>query len=258
LGRLSKLARLSENNCRLNIRNLIAKLALEEIKAEISAAGIGKTYRVYNYSTILQRRKAAGMEWVIRTKGVVFVDPNRGMEVISVPHIDPVSLIVTIPAVVTEPRSEAVRDSPTEPTGGAPTETAALISKDIRKFFQQTSSSELCSLVAQTLRQHVNLDDDAVRQVVERCRQVDQAATAQEIIYFARMKIAQHRNMRSVRNAIGLLIDAVPKCFEGTMIAEYRAHVRQRTEEGREVAKSILDDPNASEEDRTLARSMLS
>jgi hypothetical protein len=70
LGRLSKVARLSENNCRLNIRTVVKKLALEEIAAENSRAGIGKTYRVYSYGPVLARRRAAGMEWVIRTKGL--------------------------------------------------------------------------------------------------------------------------------------------------------------------------------------------
>jgi hypothetical protein len=41
-GKLSSLARLSQNNCRLNARNLIRKLAIEEVKSENSAAGIGK------------------------------------------------------------------------------------------------------------------------------------------------------------------------------------------------------------------------
>src|SRR5215831_18119571 len=78
LGRLSKAARLSENNCRLNIRSLILKLALEEIGAENSRAGIGKTYRAYSYTAILERRRSAGMEWVIRTKGVRFVNREGG------------------------------------------------------------------------------------------------------------------------------------------------------------------------------------
>jgi hypothetical protein len=78
LGRLWKIARLSENNCRPNIRNLIAKLALEEISPENSRAGIGKTYRVYSYAAILERRRAAGLVWVIRTKGVVSWARRKG------------------------------------------------------------------------------------------------------------------------------------------------------------------------------------
>ena len=89
LGKLSRLARISENNCRLNIRSLAQKLALCETKAEISRDCVGKTYRIYNYTAILERRRKAGLEWVIRTKGVAFV--NRLGQPISAPPIDAIS-----------------------------------------------------------------------------------------------------------------------------------------------------------------------
>jgi hypothetical protein len=77
-GAMSHLVRLSLNNCRLNIRSLIRKLALEELRSEQCEQKVGKTYRIYNSASILRRRKMAGLEWVIRTKGVMFVDPNSG------------------------------------------------------------------------------------------------------------------------------------------------------------------------------------
>ena len=86
LGRLSKVARLSENNCRLNIRSLKKKLALAEVGLEDSRAGIGKTYKIYSYTAILAQRRSAGLEWVIRTKGVKFVERPENDE--SVPPTD--------------------------------------------------------------------------------------------------------------------------------------------------------------------------
>lgn len=77
-GSMSHLARLSLNNCRQNIRSLIHKLAVEEIRAELCSEKIGKTYLIYNQPAILRRRRSAGLEWVIRTKGVVFIDPRTG------------------------------------------------------------------------------------------------------------------------------------------------------------------------------------
>jgi hypothetical protein len=77
-GSMSHIARLSLNNCRQNVRSLIRKLALEELCAEKCDEKIGKTYLIYNPQTILRRRKAAGLEWVIRTKGVVFIDVASG------------------------------------------------------------------------------------------------------------------------------------------------------------------------------------
>ena len=77
-GAMSRIVRLSLNNCRLNVRSLIGKLAVEEWKAAECDRKIGKTYLIYNTNAILRRRKAAGLEWVIRTRGVAFVDPKTG------------------------------------------------------------------------------------------------------------------------------------------------------------------------------------
>ena len=94
LGRLSKVARLSENNCRLNICSLKKKLALAEVGSEDSRAGIGKTYRVYSYSAILAQRRAAGLEWVIRTKGVKFIERHEND--VSVPPTDTLSKVESV------------------------------------------------------------------------------------------------------------------------------------------------------------------
>ena len=99
-GRLSRIARLSENNCRLNARSLVRKLAIEEIGEENSRASIGKTYRVFSYSAILQRRKAAGLEWVLRTKGVAFVRPD------GTPLNDTTEASVSVPHTVSIPGTE--------------------------------------------------------------------------------------------------------------------------------------------------------
>jgi hypothetical protein len=74
-GTMSHLIRLSLNNCRLNVRALVRKLAIEEHREELCPQGVGKTYLIYAPESILRRRQQAGLEWVIRTRGVVFVDP---------------------------------------------------------------------------------------------------------------------------------------------------------------------------------------
>jgi hypothetical protein len=77
-GAMSGIVRLSLNNCRQNIRSLIRKLALEELHAEQCDQKIGKTYLVYSPQAILLRRRDAKLEWVVRTRGVVFIDPETG------------------------------------------------------------------------------------------------------------------------------------------------------------------------------------
>jgi hypothetical protein len=98
-GAMSKLARLSLNNCRLNIRSLIGKLAIEEIGSEDCENQVGKTYLLYNGAAVLRRRKAAGLEWVVRTKGVYFIDPKTGVRLLQKEGVS-VSGTETVPATV--------------------------------------------------------------------------------------------------------------------------------------------------------------
>ena len=73
---MARLVRLSESNTRINVRTLIQKLAIEEHSSYDCAQSLGRTYRLFNYMEILQRRRAAGLEWYIRkTQAVIFVDP---------------------------------------------------------------------------------------------------------------------------------------------------------------------------------------
>ena len=113
------------------------------------------------------------------------------------------------------------------------------------------------SVVGRALRSYLPADDDAIRQLVEHCAQVDPSATAEEMVHFIEVKIRQHRNMRGVQNPIGLLIQAVPKCFEGGMIRQYRDQLRSREEQGRETARRVLEDPEATGTDREWAAAVL-
>jgi len=68
--RLARLTQLSWVSVKANLRSLEKKLAIEVIAGENSASREGKTYRVYAYSVILERRRKAGLEWVQKTRGV--------------------------------------------------------------------------------------------------------------------------------------------------------------------------------------------
>jgi hypothetical protein len=72
--RMSELARLTVNNCKANIQSLIQKLAAEEVASFTHSQG--RTYVVYSEAAILQRRRTAGLTHYIKTRGVVFVDPD--------------------------------------------------------------------------------------------------------------------------------------------------------------------------------------
>ena len=66
-------ARLHKTNVRLNILSLKAKLAIDILDEHNSRDLVPRLYRVFSYKEILERRKIAGLQYVIRQKNVVFV-----------------------------------------------------------------------------------------------------------------------------------------------------------------------------------------
>ena len=68
--RLAQMTRLSWVSVKSNLRTLERKLAIEVTGSENSATREGKCYLVYSRTSILERRKRAGLEWVRRNRGV--------------------------------------------------------------------------------------------------------------------------------------------------------------------------------------------
>jgi hypothetical protein len=62
-----------ETNVRVNVRSLIKKLAIEQVRAEDKKQQSAREYHVYTFKQILERRRAAGLEWVVKGRGVQFV-----------------------------------------------------------------------------------------------------------------------------------------------------------------------------------------
>jgi hypothetical protein len=76
---MSQLCRMTPKNCKINTQRLIRKLALEVLSPYNTPESIGTTYRIFPSEAILRRRRAAGLEWVVRSRGVEFVDPATGI-----------------------------------------------------------------------------------------------------------------------------------------------------------------------------------
>ena len=81
---MSQLCRMTPKNCKINTQRLIRKLALEVLSPYNTPESIGTTYRVYSDQAILQRRREAGLEWVVRSRGVEFVDPATGISILPI------------------------------------------------------------------------------------------------------------------------------------------------------------------------------
>src|SRR5262249_16755498 len=72
-GGLQSLCGLDKTNCKDNLQSLIRKLALEILSPFSVKRNQGSANRGFSANSVLKRRRAAGMEWVIRNKGVRFV-----------------------------------------------------------------------------------------------------------------------------------------------------------------------------------------
>ena len=81
---MSQLCRMTPKNCKINTQRLMRKLALEVLSPYNTPESIGTTYRVYSDQAILERRRAAGLEWVARSRGVEFVDPTTGISIMPI------------------------------------------------------------------------------------------------------------------------------------------------------------------------------
>src|SRR5579883_2632651 len=76
---------------KLNCRALVEKLALEEVRTYSYTRG--RTYLVYHAEEVVRRRRAAGLTHVIKTRGVVFVDPETGAERTQKRHVKTTPLV---------------------------------------------------------------------------------------------------------------------------------------------------------------------
>lgn len=81
---MSQLCRMTPKNCKINTQRLMRKLALEVLSPYNTPESIGTTYRVYSDQAIFERRRAAGLEWVVRSRGVEFVDPATGASIMPI------------------------------------------------------------------------------------------------------------------------------------------------------------------------------
>ena len=264
---MAKLARLTPRNTKRNCQSLIAKLAMEQLSDENSRESIGRTYRLYSYKAILERRKAAGFEWVMRSRGVAFVEappapaPEPPVRILVGPgrgRRRDWSVPATLPGMLPEPPSGVPgsrkgsgveRDTPPKPPPGPP----------------------LAAIVAALREYLADVDDASAAALAAACREHTPDATDEEIAHFVRLKADLIQRMGNVKSPMGFLRTAVPRCFEGESFRQFREAEEQRRETAslrqleresglrrlREEQRAILEDPASSEEDRRLARGFL-
>jgi len=257
---------MAKKNVRQNISRLFEKLAVEIIEDFETMSSQARMYRVYSYKQILERRRAAGLEYVLRNKGVVFCSSN-GEE------------IVASPAYVLTPGDEtSIKPAPPKKRRVSLPQSALSATVLPPAIPNEESSMSDLQVVIQALNRYWPVDQAAAVQLLRDCRRVRPDARADEIAFFVREKLELARSNRNITNPTGLIIATVPQSFVGSSFEEFRgrmnrqatlaAEEQQRKEREREElsiwllkererCEAIVGDPNQTEKDRDAAENRL-
>lgn len=272
-GAMARMVRLSESNARINARSLIAKLTIEDFGNYNCERSVGRTYRIFNYSEILRRRREAGLLWYMRrTLAVVFVDPKTGHPLDLGPKTTRSNYIGPGPNLS---RGRGVNLDP-EPLPKLTVEPGInlgpLNREEHRAINLRETSSPSDATLFEALSQYGVADDDVLKRLRAETRRVCPDFTEEELVHFIHSKGQLIRRRDSgISSPIGFLLTSVPKCFVGEAFQLFRKAQRETRE--REAAEralreaefehwrreqqAILDDPNASDEDKRWAHKML-
>ena len=235
---LANRARMHKVNVRLNLANLTAKLAIEQSGDFSSRDMIAKSYRVLSYKEILERRRAAGLEYVIRQKNVLFVTAT-GVP-IALPGLAQAKKGKTQPANTAQPVSD------THPVSDSLPDSDSLTGGVADYDFQAD-----LACVSKAMNTYWTVDDAATDQLIRACRKVRPDAKAEEIAFFVREKLDLTRSNRSITNPVGLILATVPQSFSGYSFDTFR----QRYQESKRLAEE--ERLRKEEEDRKLTEWMV-
>jgi predicted transcriptional regulator len=276
---IMKRTRLSKKTVQRIIDKLIDKGFIEiETPADIYRR-TATTYRVFNYKTILERQAARNRFYVAKIgPGMVYVRQ------VARPSGDMTTVVSTLMSTVADSHTATVDKPPT--VGGDNSSPATVARRGLTTVVRrhtpleeqttdkdgQPSSSDPVQALVRALAAYGPVDDDGARYLLAQCRRAAPDCTGEEILHFIEAK-GEVLRLRggAVRNAVGFLLSAVPKCFSGETLRIYREEVakereqrlRLQREAEEEVAalraeqEGILNDPASSEEDRRWARRFL-
>jgi hypothetical protein len=279
---LAAKARMHKTNVRLNLSNLKAKLAIDVLEEHNSSDLIPRLYRIFSFREILDRRKTAGLEYVIRQKNVVFVESDG----------TPIPLQNTLTGKTKRKLvSSWKHTSDSDSLTGSNSLTGSDSGREYPQYSMEQGSvvdpdwkpPEQLNLdvrkVSEALNKYWATDEAAAHQLVRDCRRVRSDAQGDEIAFFVEEKLAIAKTNRNITNPTGLIIATVPQCFVGSTFEEFRRRrneqlriaaeedIRKRLQEGemeawvsREVERleEILRDPDASDQEKTTADRRLS
>jgi hypothetical protein len=258
---------MAKKNVRQNISRLFEKLAVEILEDFETMSSQARLYRVFSYKQILERRRAVGLEYVLRNKGVVFCTPS-GEE------------LVSSPAYVSTPGDEtSIRPAPPKKRRASLPASNGFYTQSLPATAREgASESEELQTVIQALNRYWPVDQAAAVQLLRACRRARSDARADEIAFFVREKLELARQNRNITNPTGLILATVPQSFVGSAFEEFRkrmgrqatlvAEEQQRKEreradltawllKEREHCETIASDASQSQNERDAAEKRL-
>ena len=220
--KLARMVRLDEKSVRQLIPKLVAKQVLEVLASEDCAIRKGRTYRIFSYEEILDRQRAAGLQYVVKR--------GRAVEFVPGPLQTP-TVGVTPTGTVGETPTDIVGVTPTVTVGVTPT--PLVTSRD--NSSSQTSTRQL-KPVFEALQDYGPADIDAARRILNSSRTHTPDATVEEVVHFIHEKgrLTQHGR---IGNPVAFLIVYVPKCFQGEAIISHRERQSARQREDRKSTR---------------------
>ncbi|WP_158793118.1 hypothetical protein [Granulicella sp. L60] len=222
--RMARKARMSDKAAKRNLIQLMSKLAVELIAPEDSSARQGRTYRIYSFKATIERRNRAGLNYVIRDKGVRFVMNPDQIEELTLDHktstVDKLSTVDITTTGTVDKTSGDTMDKTYTPLGSS-----------LGKELGTTSSTQdEVSQIVQALSRYVLTDDEAARLLIRNCREMCPDAQIEEIVIIISEKALPIVRNRAIKNPMGMLLTAIPRCFESASIAALRRQIAVETE----------------------------
>lgn len=251
--------RMTQKNLRLALQRLVEKLSIEEAQTFDPKAKTARVWKVYSYRKILERRKAAGMEWVVRDRGVRFIDPTTT-------PVKPTPVVMLLDDITTPVTTE--QSSPVKPaqTTGVTTDLLplGLFSRTVSLGKQPPSTSGWTLAIRALYECLGQADDDAVLRMAHAAFDNTPDVTDEELAHVIREEVPRVLRNKSLDNPIGMLIRQVPRRLAGESLRILREQLqRQRAEQQRyresqaAWAQGILEDPKTPESDREWARGIV-
>jgi uncharacterized protein YjbI with pentapeptide repeats len=231
---LARGASLGESTVRRNLADLKSKLAIH-IEVAFGYGQIKTRYRILSFKNLNQKRREAGLLWVIRRTTAVSLMTEEELchEIFSLTGVNLMGVNLSqleylTPANLTALRGVNVANMTAVNLNPYPYKETTTSNNKI------TSSSDISTL-ANALEHIVrnNVDFNATRRIWTACIERAPDCTLEEIIEQAWSKAALCRSGR-ITNPIGFLIEAIPRMFEGPD-APYLRRRQEKDQQQREL-----------------------